>query len=107
MMSLFQRLKTNSVFKILTNVFVIILIPFIIWMLFFDENSYLIHRKFNTEINDLETTINFYKEKIAKDKATIKKLEDSLELERFAREKYLMKKENEDIYIIEFDTIKD
>ena len=36
----------------------------------------------------------------------IKNLKDSLELERFAREKYLMKKENEDIYIIEFDTIK-
>ena len=34
------------------------------------------------------------------------KLNDSLQLERFAREQYLMKKENEDIYIIEFDTIK-
>ena len=86
--------------------FVVILIPFIIWMLFFDENSYLVHRKFNNEIKDLETTISFYKTKIEKDKETIKKLEDSLELERFAREKYLMKKENEDIYIIEFDTIK-
>jgi cell division protein FtsB len=74
-------------------------------MLFFDENSYLTHRKFNNEINDLESTISFYKDKIEKDRATIKKLQDSLELERFAREKYLMKKDNEDIYIIEFDTI--
>lgn len=106
-MSFFQKLKNNTVFKIFTNIFVIILIPFIIWMLFFDENSYLIHRKFNNEIEDLESTISFYEDKIAKDKETIKKLQDSLELERFAREKYLMKKENEDIYIIEFDTIKD
>jgi cell division protein FtsB len=105
-MSFFQRLKSNSIFKILTNIFVIILIPFIIWMLFFDDNSYLVHRKFNNEIDDLESTISFYENKIAKDKETIKKLQDSLELERFAREKYLMKKENEDIYIIEFDTIK-
>ncbi|MBU3010296.1 septum formation initiator family protein [Polaribacter vadi] len=104
-MSFFQQLKSNSVFKILTNIFVIILVPFIIWMIFFDENSYLVHRKFDKEIDDLESTISFYEEKIAKDKETIKKLEDSLELERFAREKYLMKKENEDIYIIEFDTI--
>lgn len=74
-------------------------------MLFFDENSYLTHRKFNNEINDLESIISFYKDKIEKDRATIKKLQDSLELERFAREKYLMKKDNEDIYIIEFDTI--
>jgi len=106
-MSFFQNLKNNSVFKILTNIFVIILIPFLIWMVFFDENSYLVHRKFDNEINDLESTITFYQDKIAKDKETIKKLQDSLELERFAREKYLMKKENEDIYIIEFDTIKD
>lgn len=105
-MSFFSNLKKNPIFKILTNIFVVILIPFIIWMFFFDENSYLIHRKFNTEIEDLENTITFYEEKISNDKETIKKLEDSLELERFAREKYLMKRENEDIYIIEFDTIK-
>ena len=106
-MSSFQNLKENRIFKIFTNVFVMILIPFIIWMLFFDENSYLIHSKFDNEIGELESTISFYEKKIADDKETIKKLQDSLELERFAREKYLMKKENEDIYIIEFDTIKD
>ena len=102
----FNQLKNRSFFKIITNVFVLIFISFSIWMLFFDENSYLVHRKFNKEINDLENTITFYESKINDDKATIKKLQDSLQLERFAREKYLMKKENEDIYIIEFDTIK-
>ncbi|WP_375240884.1 septum formation initiator family protein [Polaribacter sp.] len=101
-----KKIKENKAFKFLTNSFVLIFIPFLIWMLFFDENSYLVHRKFNQEIRDLESTISFYKIKIAEDKATIKKLGDSLQLERFAREKYLMKKENEDIYIIEFDTIK-
>ena len=101
-----STLKNNKVFKILTNIFVLIFIPFMIWMLFFDENSYLVHRKFNSEIKDLESTVSFYKTKIAEDKATILKLNDSLQLERFAREQYLMKKENEDIYIIEFDTIK-
>ena len=75
-------------------------------MLFFDENSYLVHNKFDKEIDELESTISFYKKKINEDKETIKKLQDSLELERFAREKYLMKKKNEAIYIIEFDTIK-
>lgn len=105
-MSFLTKLKNNFYFKLLTNIFVVILIPFIIWMIFFDENSYLVHRKFNKEIQDLENTISFYEEKIAEDKETIKKLKDSLELERFAREKYLMKKENEDIYIIEFDTIE-
>lgn len=101
-----NKLKNNKLVKIVTNVFVLIFIPFVIWMLFFDENSYLVHREFDKEINDLQSTISFYKKKIAEDKATIKKLQDSLQLEKFAREKYLMKKENEDVYIIEFDTIK-
>lgn len=105
-MNFVTKLKNNFYFKLLTNIFVVILIPFLIWMIFFDENSYVVHRKFNKEIQDLENTISYYEEKIADDKETIKKLKDSLELERFAREKYLMKKENEDIYIIEFDTIK-
>ena len=58
------------------------------------------------EIKELNTTINFYKKEIKKDKNTITELQDSLQLEKFAREKYLMKKENEDIYIIEFDTLR-
>lgn len=101
-----KKIKNKKIYQLITNVFVLIFIPFLIWMLFFDENSYLVHRKFDNEIKDLENTILFYKKKIAQDKATIKKLEDSLQLERFAREKYLLKKENEDIYLIEFDTLK-
>ena len=101
-----KSIKNKKAFKILTNTFVLIFIPFLIWMLFFDENSYLTHRKFNKEIEDLERTISFYQLKIASDKATIDKLGDSLQLERFARETYLMKRKNEDIYIIEFDTLQ-
>ncbi|MGG8497585.1 FtsB family cell division protein [Tenacibaculum sp. TC6] len=101
-----KSIKNKPSFKIITNLYVIILTVFVIWMLFLDENSYLTHREFNKEIEELETWIEYHKQKIANDKETIEKLKDSLELERYAREKYLMKKENEDIYIIEFDTIK-
>ncbi len=86
--------------------YVLILTVYVIWMLFFDGNSYIRHKEFNNDIRELETWIKYHEKKIAKDKETIEKLKDSLELERFAREKYLMKKKNEDIYIIEFDTIK-
>jgi cell division protein FtsL len=70
----FNKFKNNSIVKIITNIFVIILIPYLIWMFFFDENSYLVHRKFDKEINDLESTISFYEKKIAEDKAVIKRL---------------------------------
>jgi len=102
----FKQLKENKLVNFFTNRYIIILIVFCVWMLFFDENSYLIHREFNKEIDELETAIDFYKKKIEEDKLTIKSLNDSLQIEKFAREKYLMKKEKEDIYIIEFDTIK-
>lgn len=101
-----KSIKKNTGFKIATNSYLIILIGFIAWMFFFDENSYLTHKEFNSEIDDLETWIDYHKNKINRDKETIEKLKDSVELERYAREKYLMKKQNEDIYIIEFDTIK-
>ncbi|MFD0994150.1 FtsB family cell division protein [Tenacibaculum geojense] len=101
-----KKLLNKPAFKIATNIYLLILTGFVIWMLFFDENSYLTHREFNKEINELETWIEYHKNKIATDKETIKKLQDSIELERYAREKYLMKKENEDIFIIEFDTLK-
>jgi cell division protein FtsB len=102
----FKELKENKIFKFFTNIFVLIVLVFAVWMTFFDENSYLVHREFNKEIDELEKTIKFYEDRIKEDKNTIKKLQDSLELERFAREKYLMKKKNEDIYLIEFDTVK-
>ncbi len=98
--------KNNKIVKFLTNSYVLILIGFTVWMLFFDENSYLAHRKLDKEIDDLESTIIFYEKKIEEYKTSIKKLQDSLQLERFAREKYIMKKDNEDIFIIEFDSVK-
>lgn len=102
----FKQLKDNKLIQFITNRYILILSVFIVWMLFFDENSYLVHREFNSEVNELKTAIDFYKKKIKEDRKTIQNLQDSLQLEKFAREQYLMKKENEDIYIIEFDTIK-
>jgi len=100
-----KKIKENKLFKFFTNKYIIILGAFLIWMFFFDANVQL-NKEFKKEIKELNTTINFYKKEIKKDKNTIMELQDSLQLEKFAREKYLMKKENEDIYIIEFDTLK-
>jgi cell division protein FtsB len=100
-----RDLKKNRFLVVLTNSYTIILTIFLIWIFFFDENTHL-NREFNKEIDELRTTIDFYKKEIQRDKKTIEMLQDSLQLERFAREKYLMKKKNEDVYIIEFDTLQ-
>lgn len=73
---------------------------FLVWMIFFDANSYLIHHELDSEINALDDNAEFYQKEINHDKTFIKKMEDSNQMEKFAREKYYLKKENEDIYII-------
>jgi cell division protein FtsB len=100
-----ENFKKKWYVKVLTNGYIVILTIFLVWILFFDENTHL-NREFNKEIEELKTTIDFYKKEIERDKKTIEMLQDSLQLERFAREKYLMKKKNEDVYIIELDTLK-
>ncbi|PHR12314.1 MAG: septum formation initiator [Aequorivita sp.] len=103
----FKELKKNKWIKFISNKYVLILILFIVWMLFFDTNSYLIHNELDSDINALEENAEFYQKEINQDKSFIKKMEDSNEMEKFAREKYYLKKENEDIYIIEHeDSIK-
>ena len=74
-------------------------------MVFFDENSILMHREFNKEIDKLNSEKEYYNSQIDQDKEIIKKLKNKEELEKFAREEYNMKKDNEDIYIIEYDTL--
>ena len=64
------------------------------------------HHELNKEIDKLEKSTDYYEKNIKKDKKDIRQLNDPDSLERFAREEYRMKKKDEDIYIIEFDTIK-
>jgi cell division protein FtsB len=76
-------------------------------MFFFDQNSVLIHLELNREIKKLEQQKEFLRQQIDQDKQLIETLSDPEELEKFAREKYLLKKPNEDIFIIEFrDSLK-
>ena len=85
------------------NVFLLISIGFAIWMLFFDANSLLMHNELNSDINDLEDEKTYYRNEINKDNKAIKALSTDEGIERIAREKYYMKKDNEDIYIIEYE----
>ena len=85
------------------NIFFLIVLVFAVWMLFFDANSYLIHHELNTEIVELETEKEYYNREIEKDKKAIKELSNDLGVEKLAREKYYMKKANEEIFIIEYE----
>jgi cell division protein FtsB len=102
-----KQLKENKVVKFVTNRYFIVIVIFLVWMVFFDENSYLTHRELNKEIDKLDNSIDYYQKEIKKDKKVITNLKDPDSLEKFAREEYKMKRKNEEIYIMDFDTIKE
>ncbi len=87
----------------MTNMYILVLTIFVIWMAFFDTNSLLIHLELRKEIKKLERQKEFLEGEISKDQKVLEKLSDSSELEKFAREKYYMKKENEEIFLIEYE----
>jgi cell division protein FtsB len=97
------KFKITSILK---NRYIIILTLFTIWILFFDSNSTLVHIELNEKIENLENEAKYYKTEIKKDESELSKIQTDSGLEKYAREELYMKKENEDIYIIEYDTIK-
>ncbi|KQB43118.1 Septum formation initiator [Flavobacterium daejeonense] len=100
--------KEKTWFKFLSNKYIWSLLFFTVWMLFLDNYSYFDHRILNNQIEELEDNKTYYQEEIKKDEAQIKQLKNPDQVEKYAREKYYMKKDSEDIYIIEFegDTIE-
>ena len=102
-----KNIRNKKWFGTVTNMYVLILTIFVVWMVFFDTNSLLIHWELKKQIKSLEKQREFLHEEIEKDKKIIKKLSDPEELEKFAREHYYLKKKNEEIYLIEYeDSIK-
>ena len=102
-----KQIRNNKTVRFFSNRYVLILIVFLIWMTLFDENSFLIDHEFNKELNKLETDKEFYQTEIDTDKKKIDKLEDPEQLDKYAREEYKMKRENEQIFIIEYDTVEE
>ncbi|MBN1415476.1 MAG: septum formation initiator family protein [Bacteroidales bacterium] len=97
----FQALPSKKYFRFLKNKYILTLILFFLWLLFFDQNNLLERRKLNREYDRLLQEREFYMKKIEEDRKQIQELKtDNENLEKFAREQYLMKKDNEDIFII-------
>ncbi len=74
---------------------------FLVWLLFFDRNDLLSQYEYRTQLNKFKDEKAFYIQEIEKVKTDLNELTTNRErLEKFAREKYLMKKDDEDVYVI-------
>jgi cell division protein DivIC len=97
----------KKILKIFINKYTITLILFVVWMVFFDSSSVLNRMKYREKLNSLKQEKHFFLEEIKKDSILSQKLlSDSTEIEKFARENYLMKKEKEDVFLV-IDTTAD
>ena len=91
----------KNFFPLFRNKYSLSLIVFFVWVIFFDSNNLFGRIKNLNRVHTLEKEIIFYKEKIKNDRAQLEELKSNpSNLEKFAREQFLMKKDNEDIFII-------
>jgi len=102
-----KQIRNSRWFKVGTNIYLLVSLFFIVWMLFFDTNSFRILWSLESKIDDLEQQKKELIRQIDEDRLMIQKLSDSIELEKFGREQYYLKKADEDIFIVEFrDSVK-
>lgn len=87
--------------KLIRYRYIITLAFFGVWMLFFDRNNLIEQYRVKSQLNELEEEKAYYLSEIEKARKDYNELfTNDASLEKFAREKYLMKKDNEDIFVI-------
>jgi hypothetical protein len=95
------------IFRIVFNKYLLTTVAFVVWMVFFDSNNLMTRNKLQEKLDGLNVEKQFYLQEIRKDSALTEQLmNDSTRLEEYARERYLMKKENEDLFLV-IDTTAD
>ena len=87
------------------KLYLAILFFFIIWMTFFDANSILTHHELNKEREKLNKQKQFLKREIEKDKKELQSLYTEEGKEKLGREIYYLKHDDEEVFIIEHDSI--
>lgn len=90
-----------KILKAFTNKYLIAFAAFVVWVMFFDDNNLMQHRRNLDELAQLQEQVDFYKHKIEADKRKLYELQtNDANLEKFAREQFLMKKADEDVFVI-------
>lgn len=89
----------------LINKYLLALMAFAVWMLFFDSNNILVQSERRSELQQLERSKTFYAAEIEKERKFSQDLKaNPVTIEKYARERYLMKRDNEDLYLVPEDS---
>lgn len=91
----------KRVLSLFSNKYFLSTTVFVVWMMFFDRNDLMSQAEYRAQLDKLKEERDFYIEETARVKKDLEELTTNREkLEKFAREKYLMKKANEDVYVL-------
>ena len=91
----------RSILRKLDNRYAWAALAFLVWIVFFDRYNLINRSNTMKELNSAKDQKEYYQKEIEKDQHSIQELTtDTASLEKFAREKYLMKKDDEDIFLI-------
>lgn len=94
----------SKLLELLRNKYFLAIVAFSAWMLFFDKNDMIAQYEYRVAVNKLQQEKDFYLKETASVKKDLKELDSNLNTaEKFAREKYFMKKDNEDVFVIVTD----
>lgn len=92
----------KKVFKILTNKFLLTGLFFTVWMVYFDQNDYYTMQQKKKELKAVKANVDYLNSETARmEKEYYGLMTDPQKLEQLARENYHMKRDNEDVYVIE------
>ena len=90
------------------NKYFLVSAVFLVWMVFFDRNDLFSQYEYHQQVSKLKQERDFYQKETAKVHQDLDELTSNKEkLEKFAREKYLMKRDNEDVFVIVKDKKQD
>jgi len=86
----------------LRNKYLLTTVAFIVWILFFDRNDVFTQIQRRGELNELKQSKQYFEKQIADNKKFSNDLQfNASAIEKYAREKYLMKRDNEDLFVIQ------
>jgi cell division protein FtsB len=86
--------------RLLKNKYFLTIVALVVWLLFFDKNDFFTQRETLQKLNKLKHDRDYYLAEIENNRRELNELKTNKEsLEKFAREKYLMKKDNEDVFV--------
>ena len=101
-----KKIIDSPILKFLLNRYLLFTIAFCVWMFFFDQNSFFVHRELDKQIKLLEIDQAYFQEHLNNETEKLNQLNNNpAEIERIAREKHFLKKDDEDIFIIEQEKV--